>query len=181
MSTLAKNLQIAFTVLSERHPAAVAAHGEGMQAALSLGYGVALMEGMDREELTGFTAAAQERLARPAPVELRPARQDFPKPADFEDEIIIGHIHGEPVRGLQGWDTVVGTATRYVIACDLNGLHLLFDGENVEIGSHGAQEGLPLRDVAALAELWQSGAVQQLTAIARRWVSGAPALTTAAA
>lgn len=116
---------------------------------------------------------------KPAP-EPAPYRPTFPEPADFQDKVRVGHIAGEAVIGCQGWDTVDGSTRRYLVTVDLAGLHLMCDGDNLEVGSYNRNDGMPLRDVAALAELWQSGAVQQLTTIARRWLADAPALDKAA-
>lgn len=108
----------------------------------------------------------------PTPAPVAP-RISFPEPADFQREITIGTIAGEPVIGYQAWDFVDGSTNRFTVSVDLAGIHLTCDGENLEVGSYAIGDGMPLRDVAALAELWQSGAVQQLAALSARWLEAA--------
>lgn len=100
----------------------------------------------------------------PAP---RPERH--PAPADFAEERQIGTIGGEPVTGCAAWCDIDAQERRFQVRVSLAGLTLWCDGAYLEIGSYNTDEGLALRDVAALAELWQAGAIQQLAELGRAW------------
>lgn len=108
-----------------------------------------------------------------------PAPRRHPAPANFSPRQQIGEIAGAPVLGCAGWCEIAGTESRFDVVVELAGLTLRSDGRHLLVDGVQDADGLPLRDVAALAELWQAGAVQQLAALARSWLAG-PALASAA-